>query len=83
MVEMVVDVVVDAKVVAIIGAIIIRIGTEMIIEMVLKRESMLGCAISIVESLDGIIPTILDLILLGSVILELMPFQPTMTIGRC
>ena len=79
----VVDTVADAKVTEITGSrsMIIRMGIEMIIEMVFKRGEMLGCDIAVVKSLDEILPTPLYFILLGSVILALSPFQLTMTTG--
>ena len=43
---------------------------------------MLGCGIAIIKSVDRIPPTILDLMLLGSVILELFSCQLAMTIVR-
>ena len=49
--------------------------------MVFKIGAMIGCTISIVKSVDGIIPTLLDFILLGSAILALLPCQMTTTIG--
>ena len=42
---------------------------------------MIGCAISVIKSVDVIIPTLLDFMLLGSVILELLPCQMTMKFG--
>ena len=62
---------------------IIRMGIERIMEMVFERGAMLGCAIAIVNSVDGITPISLDFMLLGSVILEISPCQMTMTIGSC
>ena len=44
----------------------------MIMEMVFNRGEMLGYTIAIVKSVDGILPTLLDLMLLGSVILFLL-----------
>ena len=44
---------------------------------------MLGCAIAVVNSVDIILPTLLDFMLLGSVILVLLTCQMTMTIGSC
>ena len=44
---------------------------------------MLGCAIAVVNSVDIILPTLLDFIPLGSVILVLLTFHMTMTIGSC
>ena len=84
-VDVALDAVADAKMTAISGsrAMIIRMGIEMITEMVLKIGEMLGCAITVVKSVDGIIPTRLDFILLGSVILTLFTCQPTTPIGIC
>ena len=42
---------------------------------------MLGCAIAVVNSVDIILPTLLDFMLLGSVILVLLTCQMNMTIG--
>ena len=44
---------------------------------------MIGCAIAVINSLDGIIPTLLDFMLVGSVILSLFPCQLTMITGSC
>ena len=44
---------------------------------------MLGCDIVVVKCVDEILPTPIDFMLIGSVILELLPFQMTMTIGIC
>ena len=73
----------DAKVTARSGtrSMIIRMGVYIIMEMVFKRKEMLGCAISGVKSVGGILPIHLDLMLLGSVILALLPFHITMNIG--
>ena len=43
---------------------------------------MIVCDIAVAKSVDGIIPTTLDFMLLGSVILALSTFQLTMTIGN-
>ena len=77
------DAVADTKVTARSGAgeMIIRTGIEMIMETVFKRGEILGCAISVVKSAYGILPTPLDLMLLRSVILALSPFKLTTTIG--
>ena len=50
--------------------------------MVFKRGAMIVCDIAVAKSVDGIIPTTLDFMLLGSVILALSTFQLTMTIGN-
>ena len=55
----------------------------MIMEMVFKRGAMLGCDIFVVKSVDGIPPIIMDFMLLGSVILELLPCLLTINIGSC
>ena len=51
--------------------------------MVFRRGKTVGCAIAVVNSVDGILPKFLDFMLLGSVILELLSFQLTMNIGIC
>ena len=56
---------------------------EIIMGTVFKRGAMLGCAIAVVNILDGIIPTPLDFMLLGSVILKLLPCHMTVPIGIC
>ena len=43
---------------------------------------MLGYDISVVRSVDGMTPVLLDLMPLGSVILALFPFLMTMIIGN-
>ena len=83
MVDAEVGAVVDAKVIAIIEETIIGMGIEMIMGMVFKKGEMLGCAIAIVRSVDGIPPIILDFTPLGSVILALLPCLLTMIIGNC
>ena len=50
-------------------AIIISMEIEMIMEMVFKIGVTLECAISVVKSVDGILTTLLDFMLIGSVIL--------------
>ena len=50
--------------------------------MVFKRGAMLGYDISVVRSVDGMTPVLLDLMPLGSVILALFPFLMTMIIGN-
>ena len=55
----------------------------MIMEMVFKRGAMLGYDIAVIKSVDVILPTIMDFMLPGSVILALSPCQLTMTIGSC
>ena len=79
------DALVDVKVTAISGAraTIIRMGIEMIMEMVFKRGAMIRCDISVVKSVDEILPRPMDFMLLGSVILSLSPCHLTMTIGSC
>ena len=55
----------------------------MIMKMVFKIEAMLGCAISFVKSVDGMLPILLDLMLLEIVILALLTCMLTMIIGSC
>ena len=55
----------------------------MIMKTVFKREAMLGCDIVVVKCVDEILPTPIDFMLIGSVILEIFPFQMTMTIVIC
>ena len=80
-----VDVVADTKVTKRSGgrAIIIRMGIEIIMEIVFKIGETLGCAISVVKSVGGILTTPLDFMLLGSVILVFSTFRLTMTNGSC
>ena len=52
-------------------------------EMVFKRGSVIGCAISVVRSVDEMTLILLDFMLLGSVILALFPCLITMIIGNC
>ena len=78
-----VDAVADAKVDARSGATIISMGIEMIMVMVFKRGAILGCSIFVDKSVDGILPTIMDFMLLGIVILSLLSCHITMTIGSC
>ena len=61
----------------------IKMGIEMIMEMVFTRGDIIGCSIVVVDSVDIILPTPLDLMLLVSVILELFPCRVTMTTGSC
>ena len=56
-------------------------GVEIVMEIVLKRGLMLGCDVAVVKSVNRTLPTLLDLMLLGSVILALFPCQMAMTIG--
>ena len=77
------DEVADTNVDATSGAMIIRTGIEIIMEMAFKRGAMLGCAISAVKSVDLILTTIMDFMMLGSVILALFPCHLTMNIGSC
>ena len=65
------------------GEMIIQMGIEMIMEMVFKRGAMIRCDISVVKSVDEILPIPMDFMLLGSVILSLSPCHLTMTIGSC
>ena len=51
--------------------------------MVFKRGAMIGCDIAVINSVDEILPTPLDFMLLGSVILSILPCRMTMTIGSC
>ena len=80
-----VDAVVDTKAISRSEsrAMIISMGIEMIMVMFFKRVATLECTISVVKSVDGILPTLLDFILLGSVILELLSCHLTMTIVSC
>ena len=82
-VDVAVDVVAESKVTSRSGATIIGMGVEMIMEMVFKRGEMIGCAISIVNSVYGMPPILLDFMPLGSVILEKFPCLLTMIIGNC
>ena len=82
-VDAAVDAVADSNVAARIGAMIIRTGIEMIMEMVFKRGATIRFAITVVKSLDRILPTLLDFMLIGSMILALLPCHMTMTIGIC
>ena len=82
-VDAAVDAVADAKVVEISGPMIIMMGIKMIMEVVFKRGEMIGCYIAAVKIVDGILPTILELMLLGSMILILLSCHMTMTIVSC
>ena len=73
----------DAKVTAESGATIRRVGIEIIMEMVLKIGAILGCAISVVSSVDGMTPILLDFMPLESLILSLLLCLLTMIIGNC
>ena len=64
------------------GEMIIQMGIEMIMEMVFKRGAMIGCAISVVRSVDGMRTILLYFMPLGSVILALLPCLLTMIIGN-
>ena len=44
---------------------------------------MIGCDIAVINSVDEILPTPLDFMLLGSGILSLLPCRMTMAIGSC
>ena len=55
----------------------------MITEMVFKIGAMIGCAIDVINIVDGIIPPLLDFIPIGRVILESLSCQLTVTIGIC
>ena len=44
---------------------------------------MLGCDIDVVKSVDGILPTPMDFILIVSMILARLPLHLTMTTGSC
>ena len=83
MVDTTVDAVADAKVNTRIGATIRQMGIEMIMEMVFERGTMLGCAIAVVMSVNGMTPIIMNFMPLGSVILEILPCLLTMIIGNC
>ena len=83
MVEVMVDSVADAKANSGSGATIIGMGIGMIMEMVFKIGAMLACDISVIRSVDGIPPMILDYMPLGSVILALLPCLMTVIIGNC
>ena len=82
-VNVAVDVVADAMVTTRIGETIIGIGIETMTEMVFKRGEMLGCDISVVRGMYGMTPIVLDLMPLGSMILEILPCLITMIIGNC
>ena len=71
-VDAAVDAVADTKVDARSVARITRTVIEMIIEMVFKIGEMLGCDIAVIKSVDGILLTLLDFMVLGSLILELL-----------
>ena len=60
---------------------IIRMGIEMIMGMVFKIGAMIGYSIAVIKSVDGILPTLLDFMLLVSVILALLSCLLAMTIG--
>ena len=79
------DVVTDAKATARSGerAMLIWMGIEMITKMVFKRGEKLGCDIAVVKSVDRILPTPMDFMLIGSVILYLSPCHLTTTTGIC
>ena len=77
----VVDVIVTTINVA--RAMIIRMRIEIMMKMVFKRCAMIGCAISVVDIVDVILPKPLDFMMSGSVILEFSPFHITMNIGIC
>ena len=87
LVELVVDaamsVVADAKVTTRSGATIKRMGIEMITKMLLKIGSMLGCAIAVVRSVDGMTLIFLDFMPLGGMILEPFPCLMNIIIGNC
>ena len=78
-----VDAVADTKVAAKNGAMIIKTRIEMIMKMLFKRVDILGCAIVVVKSVEGILPTLMNFMLLGSEILELLTCHLTMTILIC
>ena len=77
------DVVADAKVTVRSGSTIKRMGIEMITKMVFKRGSILGCAITVVRSVDEMTPILLDFMLIGGVILEPFTCLLTIIIGNC
>ena len=52
-------------------------------EMVFKIGAVLRCSITVVNSVDEILPTLLYFMMLGSVIMSLFPYHPTITIGSC
>ena len=52
----------------------------MIMEMVFKRGAIIGCAIAVIKSVNGILRTLLDFMLLGSVVLALFISQMPITI---
>ena len=84
-VDAAVDAVVDAKGTtrSIARSIIIRMEIDIIKEIVFKRGSIIECSISVVKSVDEILPTPLDFMLLGSVILAIFPCHLTMTSESC
>ena len=59
-VDAAVDEVADANVTTRSGATIRGMGIERIMEMLFKRGAMFGCAISVVNSVDGMPPILLD-----------------------
>ena len=83
MVGSAVDAVADAKVTTRSGATIKRMGIEMITKIVFKRGSILGCAITVVRSVDEMTPILLDFMLIGGVILEPFTCLLTIIIGNC
>ena len=52
-------------------------------EMVFKRGEMIVYDIAVIKSVDGILPTPLDFMQLGSVIMALLPCHITTTIRIC
>ena len=62
---------------------IIGMGIEMIMEILFKTWAIIGCDIAAVKVVDGILPTPLDVMLLGSMILALSPCQLNMNTGSC
>ena len=55
----------------------------MITKIVFKRGSILGCAITVVRSVDEMTPILLDFMLIGGVILEPFTCLLTIIIGNC
>ena len=81
--DVAVDAVADSKVTARSGATIRRMGIEIIMVMVSKRGEMIGCAIAVVSSVDGITLILMDFIPLGSVVLAIFLCLLTIIIGNC
>ena len=68
-------------IIVIIVIIVIRTGIEIIMEIVFKLGAMLGFDMAIFKSVDGILTSLMDFMLFGSVILVLLPCHLNMTTG--